>query len=82
MARYRNNRLGSAEGAMSHFLLPGSFVLLADKPDWGIGQVQSVNGDRVTANFEHQGKQLINSAKVDLIAADAIVKERRVTRMG
>ncbi|WP_339850764.1 DUF3553 domain-containing protein [uncultured Nisaea sp.] len=67
---------------MPHFLLPGSFVLLADEPDWGIGQIQSVVGDRVTVNFEHRGKQLINSTKVDLIAADDIVEERRAARFG
>jgi len=67
---------------MPHFLLPGSFVLLADEPDWGIGQIQSVVGDRITVNFEHRGKQLINSSKVDLIAADDIVEERRVARIG
>ncbi|MEO9903567.1 DUF3553 domain-containing protein [Nisaea sp.] len=67
---------------MPHFLLPGSFVLLADEPDWGVGQIQSVVGDRITVNFEHRGKQLINSSKVDLIAADDIVEERRVARMG
>ncbi len=67
---------------MPHFLLPGSFVLLADEPDWGIGQIQSVVGDRITVNFEHRGKQLINSTKVDLIAADDIVEERRAARFG
>lgn len=67
---------------MSNFLIPGSFVLLADEPDWGIGQIQSVVGDRVTVNFEHRGKQLINSAKVDLIDADGIVEERRAARFG
>ncbi|MBL6454787.1 DUF3553 domain-containing protein [Belnapia sp. T6] len=36
------------------------------KPDWGIGQVQSVIGDRVTVNFEHAGKVLINAALVTL----------------
>lgn len=67
---------------MPHFLLPGSFVLLADEPDWGVGQIQSVVGDRVTVNFEHSGKQLINSAKVDLVTADHIVEERRAARFG
>jgi transcription elongation factor GreA-like protein len=36
------------------------------QPDWGIGQVQSVIGDRVTVNFEHAGKVLINAAVVIL----------------
>lgn len=67
---------------MSNFLTPGSFVVLADEPDWGIGQIQSVVGDRVTVNFEHRGKQLINSAKVDLVDAENIVEERRAARFG
>lgn len=37
-----------------------------DRPDWGAGQVQSVIGDRITVNFEHAGKVLINAALVDL----------------
>uniref|UniRef100_UPI0038B6127E DUF3553 domain-containing protein n=1 Tax=Siccirubricoccus phaeus TaxID=2595053 RepID=UPI0038B6127E len=37
-----------------------------DRPDWGIGQVQSVIGDRVTVNFEHAGKLLINAKQVTL----------------
>ncbi len=36
------------------------------RPDWGIGQVQSAIGHRVTVNFEHAGKVLINSEKVTL----------------
>jgi hypothetical protein len=36
------------------------------EPDWGIGQVQSVIGDRITVNFEHAGKRLINGAVVQL----------------
>lgn len=47
-------------------IVPGAFVRHPDRPDWGVGQVQSVIGDRVTVNFEHQGKQLINAAVVAL----------------
>lgn len=36
------------------------------RPDWGVGQVQSVVGDRVTVNFEEAGKVLINAAVVEL----------------
>ena len=36
------------------------------QPDWGVGQVQSVVGDRVTVNFEHRGKILVNVAVIDL----------------
>ncbi|HMA13713.1 MAG: DUF3553 domain-containing protein [Bacteroidota bacterium] len=36
------------------------------QPDWGIGQIQSVIGDRVTVNFEHAGKLLIIASEVAL----------------
>ena len=45
---------------------PGHWVLHPDHPEWGLGQVQSAVGTRVTVNFEHRGKVLINAALVDL----------------
>jgi transcription elongation factor GreA-like protein len=45
---------------------PGQFVTHPDQPGWGLGQVQSVVGPRVTVNFENMGKVLINTAVVDL----------------
>ena len=42
---------------MTLLLKPGDFVRHPTQDDWGIGQVQSVVGDRVTVNFEHAGKQ-------------------------
>ncbi len=45
----------------------GDFVTHPEKPDWGIGQVQSVEGFRVTVNFENSGKQLINASIILLI---------------
>jgi len=50
--------------------VPGSFVRNPDEPDWGLGQVQSVVGHRVTVNFEERGKLLINTAVVTLVAAE------------
>ena len=47
-------------------LVPGTFVRHPTQPDWGIGQVQSVIGHRVTVNFEHAGKHLINCDVVNL----------------
>jgi len=47
-------------------LAPGALVRHPDKPDWGLGQVQSVIGSRVTVNFEHAGKVLINSDRIAL----------------
>ena len=45
---------------------PGQWVRHPDRPEWGDGQVQSAIGTRITVNFEHQGKVLINAALVDL----------------
>jgi len=45
---------------------PGQWVRHPAHPEWGAGQVQSVIGARVTVNFEHRGKVLINAALVDL----------------
>ena len=55
---------------MLDILVPGAYVRHPDKLDWGIGQVQSVIGQRITVNFEHVGKQLINGARVDLEVID------------
>ena len=45
---------------------PGQWVRHPDRPEWGEGQVQSAIGPRITVNFEHQGKVLINAALVEL----------------
>lgn len=42
------------------FLEPGVLVAHPQCPEWGQGQVQSVDGRRVTVNFEHRGKQVID----------------------
>jgi hypothetical protein len=41
-----------------------------DQPDWGLGQVQSAIGTRVTVNFEHAGKVVINAAVISLSVVD------------
>ena len=51
---------------MNLLLVPGAMVRHPSEPDWGMGQVQSVVGERVTVNFEDRGKVLINAAVVDL----------------
>ena len=55
---------------MTGRLVPGMRVRHPGEPDWGLGQVQSVVGQRVTVNFEHAGKRLINIALVALEEAD------------
>jgi hypothetical protein len=48
-------------------LEPGMLVRHPQAPDWGLGQVQSKIGDRITVNFEHQGKVVIDGRQVELI---------------
>ena len=51
---------------MSATIEPGMRVRLPGRPEWGVGQVQSVTGHRITVNFEHAGKVLINAAVAEL----------------
>jgi hypothetical protein len=48
-------------------ITPGDFVRHPDREDWGLGQVQSVIGHRITVNFENAGKQLINAEVIALV---------------
>ncbi len=56
---------------MTLSLAPGDWVRLPEAPEWGAGQVQSVVGDRVTVNFEHAGKRLVNAAVANLARSAA-----------
>ena len=51
---------------MSSFLTPGTIVRHPERPDWGDGQVQSAIGERITVNFENEGKVVLNAGRVDL----------------
>jgi hypothetical protein len=51
-------------------LAPGQWVRLTAAPEWGVGQVQSVAGVRVTVNFEHAGKRLIQTDVAKLESVD------------
>ena len=51
-------------------LTPGTFVRSPTNPDWGLGQVQSAIGDKVTVNFEHHGKLVLNLAAAPLVVVD------------
>lgn len=55
---------------------PGHYVRHPSQPGWGLGQVQSAIGSRVTVNFEHAGKVLVNIAVVELTHADPGVTVR------
>lgn len=49
---------------------PGTFVKNPAQPDWGLGQVQSAIGGRVTVNFENAGKLLLDVEAVALEIID------------
>jgi hypothetical protein len=51
---------------MRELLIPGALVRHPEEPEWGLGQIQTVIGNRVTVNFEHRGKVLINADVVEL----------------
>ena len=48
-------------------LSPGMLVRHPEKPEWGIGQVQTNIPGRITVMFENAGKVAINSNRVVLI---------------
>jgi len=54
------------ENGMLSLLEPGMLVRHPGQPDWGLGQVQSNVGGRVTVNFEHAGKVVIDLRQVVL----------------
>jgi uncharacterized protein DUF3553 len=58
--------LAITQRTVTETLVPGVYVRHPAQPDWGIGQIQSVIGQRITVNFEHAGKLLINGASVTL----------------
>ena len=51
---------------VNEILEPGMLVRHPDAPDWGIGQVQSRIGDRITINFTDAGKQVVDGSRARL----------------
>jgi len=51
---------------LNAFLEPGMLVRHPDRPDWGLGQVQSNIDGKLTVNFEQVGKLVIDSERVRL----------------
>ncbi|WP_420838967.1 DUF3553 domain-containing protein [Aliiroseovarius subalbicans] len=52
---------------MGALLEPGMIVRHPGRPDWGLGQVQSNIAGKVTVNFEHSGKRVIETSRVELL---------------
>ena len=45
---------------------PGDYVINPANKNWGIGQVQSIIGNKITVNFENYGKRVINAENIEL----------------
>ena len=52
---------------MNAILTPGTLVRHPDQPSWGVGQVQSNIGGKITVNFRDAGKVVIDGANVMLV---------------
>ncbi|MBB93871.1 MAG: DUF3553 domain-containing protein [Rhodobacteraceae bacterium] len=52
---------------LNSILSPGMLVRHPDFPDWGIGQVQSNVGGKVTVNFRDAGKVVIDGTRIGLL---------------
>ncbi|MBT8411209.1 MAG: DUF3553 domain-containing protein [Octadecabacter sp.] len=52
---------------MQSIFEPGMIVRHPSEPDWGLGQVQSSIGGRVTVNFQEKGKVVIDEGRVNLL---------------
>ena len=48
-------------------LSPGMFVKHPDHPEWGLGQVQSNAGGKITVNFRDHGKLVFEGSRVSLV---------------
>ena len=60
---------------MIHFdFTPGDYVINPQQKDWGIGQVQSIIKNKITVNFQNQGKQVING---EIIILEKIKNEKK-----
>ncbi len=52
---------------LNAILEPGMLVRHPDQPDWGLGQVQSNIGGKITVNFREAGKMVIDGSRVFLL---------------
>jgi hypothetical protein len=69
LLRYAGAMANHTKASSSGLLKPGDYVRHPEQPDWGIGQIQSMIGNRITVNFENAGKLLIDG---NLIALQAV----------
>ncbi|MDX8353566.1 DUF3553 domain-containing protein [Cognatiyoonia sp. IB215182] len=48
-------------------LEPGMLVRHPEHADWGVGQVQSNIGGKITVNFREEGKVVIDGSRILLV---------------
>jgi len=53
---------------------PGDYVINPNNKDWGVGQIQSVQKNKVTVNFENSGKQVLN---IEFITLEKFKNEQK-----
>ncbi len=58
---------------MQFDLEPGDYVINPKKTHWGIGQIQSIVKNKITVNFENEGKKVIN---VEFVKLEKIKNEK------
>lgn len=46
--------------------VPGTLVRHPAHPEWGTGQVQTAINGRITVNFEHAGKVVLDGRRIAL----------------
>ena len=59
---------------------PGDKVYNPLNEEWGIGQVQSIIGVKVTVNFENVGKKVINSNNIELKKVNDWKRFKRISK--
>ena len=52
---------------LNAILHPGKLVRHPERPEWGLGQVQSNIGDRITVTFAEEGKVVIDGTRIALL---------------
>ena len=51
---------------MQFDLEPGDFIINPDYKECGIGQIQSIIKNKITVNFQNNGKQVLNTNYINL----------------
>ena len=54
--------------------VPGDYVINQSNKEWGIGQVQSIVKNKVTVNFENNGKQVLN---LEVVSLEKVINEQK-----